>query len=249
MLQFRIQVIIFMLSFAGNIMGQEIKAELQNVHQDEDSLIITLTLQNATKKPVYLIGLINSLKFEDYIPNRVNYGSFNEEMKARKNKEFISRNGNVGDTIMLIIPTTSERFQLGAKGERINVFKTLDKLQEVYHNRKMSTTVPLPPVDDISSVNNFLDADLYELLSKGNMLSKESNSSFYEQIITLQPKEKKSISIDLGYLLLRKATYRILFDYKAENRLSKKETRFIKSNGFHKFKGRVTSNIIDIISE
>jgi len=45
------------------------------------------------------------------------------------------------------------------------------------------------------------------------------------------------------------ATYEIHFDYKTNNKLLKKETKFLKRHGFFRYKGKITSNVLHIVSE
>lgn len=251
MFQIRIWFVFFanLILFTHSLMGQEIRADLQKAYQDKDSLVVALTLKNLTNKPVYIVCGVNVLTFEDYYPDKINYGSFSAEIEARKKNQSVDRNGDIRDTINLVIPTTKERFQVAYnKSEKIDVFKTLSALQEVFNNKKMSSTVPIPPDDSVLVKSNYLDIDLYNLLQNENVTIDEGNF-FYGQTVILGPKENKSFSIDLGYLLLRKATYQIRFDYKTDNGLFKKETSFLKCLGFQRFKGRITSNSLSVVSQ
>ena len=229
----------------SNIMGQRISADLQKTYQDKDSLIITLTLKNETSKPVFLICNIDELNFNDFIPISENYGSFRADVKARKKNQSVERKGSVKDTIKLVIPTTKERFIVDHKGVELDIFSVISNLQEIYSNKKVSFTVPAPPTDSVL----FLDSELYKLIQNKNISVKEGYCSFCVQTIILQPYEEKDFKIDLGYLLLRKATYKILYDCKTDNNYLKKETKFLKSLGFQRFKGRIISNAIYIFSE
>ena len=206
-------------------------------------------LKNEINKPLYLVCGVDVLNYDDYIPVRANYGSFKEEVEARKKNQIIDENGDVRDTIKLIIPTTKERFQVNHKGEKIDVFKTLSNLQEVFNNRQMSFTVPIPPDDSVLIKGNYVDVDLHKLLQRENIVIEETDCSFCGQTVILEPYGKKSFSIDLSYLLLRKATYQIIFDFRADNKLFKKETSFLKHLGFHRFKGQITSNSLNVVSE
>jgi len=229
-------------------MGQEISTDLQKAYQDKDSLICTLTLKNETNKPVYIVCGIDVLGFEDYYPDRINFGSFSSEIEYRKKNQSIDRTGDIRDTIKLVIPTTRERFQVDYKGEKIDVFKTLNTLQEVFNNKKISSIVPVPPDDSMWVKDNYLDIDLYSLLQKED-IDIDENDFFCRQTIILEPNEKKSFNIDLSYLLLRRATYQIKFDCKTDNGLFKKETRFLKRLGFHRFNGRISSNCLSVVSQ
>jgi len=230
-------------------MGQGISADLRMTYQDEDSLVVTLIIKNETSKPIYLVCGINNLSFDDYIPIRVNYGSFESEVETRKMNQFVGIKGNVRDTIRLLIPTTKERFQVDYKGTNIDVFRTLSDLREIYYNKKMSLTVPIPPDDSVLAKQSFLDIDLYNLIQRESIAIDNGYCSFCEQTVVFEPNETKSFSFDLGYLLLRKATYQIRFDCKTDNGLFKKETSFLKCLGFHRFKGRITSNSLSIVSQ
>lgn len=246
MLQLRILSIIFFSYISlSKLMGQEVKAVLQNTFISEDSLTITLFLKNTSSKSIYLVCPADVLIFDDYMPDRVNYGDFRSETQTKT----IVKQGCVKDTIELVIPITEERFQEDFKGNEIDVFKTLTNLQNVSNNKKASVAVPLPPDDSTYFLNDFLDLDLYELIQEIGIVYDKDNSSFFEQTIILKPNEEKSFDIDLSYLLLRKATYKIFFDYKTDNKLFKKETEFLKQYGFFRYKGRIVSNVISIVSE
>ncbi len=247
MFQLRIllSIIICCISSA-KVMGQEIRAELQSTHKGEDSLIITLTLRSTMDKSVYLICPVNSLIYNDYIPIRANYGSFKAEVKARKKNQTIVRQGHIEDSIKLVMPITKERFQKDSKGNEMDVFKTLSNLNEVFNNRKIGWKTPIPPDND--SVF-FIDTDLYKLIMLEDILTTDDVYVFREQTVLLGAGEEKSFNIDLGYLLLRKATYLIKFDYKTDNNYLEKETNFLKSLGFHPFRGRITSNVLEIKSK
>jgi hypothetical protein len=163
----------------------------------------------------------------------------------RKDRMVRVMKSSVKDTIKLVIPTTKERFQVDYKGVEIDIFSIISNLQEVYSNRKVNFTVPIPPADSLL----FLDSELYKLMQNKNISVKEGYCSYCAQTIILQPYENKYFKIDLGYLLLRKATYKILYDCKTDNNYLKEETEFLNSLGFQRFKGRIISNAIFIFSE
>ena len=251
MFKIRMLFVFFSISvlLTATLKGQGIKASLQKTYQDEDSLVVTLTIKNETLNPIYLVSGVDDLNFDDYIPLRVNYGSFEAELEARKLSQPIVRDGNVKDTIRIVLPITKERVQTDYDGKTIDIFRALSNLREIYYNRKMSFEVPIPPNDSVLTEQRFLDIDLYNFIREKNVAIDDVDCFFCEQTIILEPNEIKSFSIDLGYLLLRNATYQIRFDYKTENDHFKKETSFLKCLGFRQFKGRITSNVLSIVSE
>lgn len=252
MFQIRIEFMFFLglVFFSDSLIGQEISASIQNTYQDKDSLLITLTLQNETTKPLYFIGGVDFLSYKDFVPIRVNYGSFKAEVEARKMNQSIEVKGDIRDTINLVIPITERRYQKGYNGNEIDVFTTLAELENVFCNKRISYEVPTPLNNNMQCRNNYFDAHLYKLFEDESTANKIGNYFFSEQTVVFKPGEKKNFCIDLGYLLLRKATYQIVFDYEAINdKAFKKETKFLKRLGFHRFRGEITSNVIYVTSE
>lgn len=233
----------------NSLMGQKIRADLKKTYQDKDSLVVTITLKNEVNKPVYLVCGVDGLTFKDYYPDKINYGNYRAEIEAIKEDQSFEKSGDIRDTLKIAVPITKERFQLNHERKEIDIFEIVSTLQEVFINKKMSFIPPTPPDSAALISFNYLDADLYKLLQRENISVEENYCLFCAQTILFEPNERKSFNVDLSYLLLRRATYQIVFDYKTDNELFKKDIRFLKKFGFHRFKGEIISNVISIVSE
>jgi ferredoxin-like protein FixX len=197
-----------------------------------------------------LVCGVDVLTFYDFIPIRESYDNLKEEIENKK-KQTIDKKGDIKDSLRLRLPVTKDRFQINHEGERIDIFEIINSLEEVYSRLNMDSGqhVPPPPSDREYLERVYVDMDLYRLLKKENIEVEEEGCLFCGQTIIFEPGETKRFRLDLSYLLLRRATYQIVFDCKTDNKLFRKETKFLKQLGFHRFKGRITSNVINVVSE
>ena len=145
----------------SNQFEQGIEAELKIAHRSIDSLTISIDIKNKMSKPVYLICPVDVLIYDDFIPVKANYGSSKADMKARIKNQTIDKQGDVADKIKLVIPVTRNRFQHDSRGNVIDVFKNLTILQEVFCNKKIKQTTPLPSIESMNFYCNYPDAHLH----------------------------------------------------------------------------------------
>lgn len=234
--------------FIGKVVAQDITAVTDVAYIDNDSLVVSVTLKNKTAIPFYLVGIVDDLLFENYVPIEENYGSFKASVEARKKDTRADFDGDVRDTIMLEIPTTRKQFQTGYGARKIDVFERITRWKEVYSNRKLADVVPTPPDSMQVLQMAFLDMDLLELMRNEKHKYNYDTCLFCGQTIVLYPNEVKKINIDLSYLLVGKATYIMSFYYKTAGNLFEKETNFLKRLGFRRYKGIIRSNTITITS-
>lgn len=237
------------LLLSHSTMGQDISASLQQTYRDKDSLIVTLTFKNESNKPTYLVCGIGGLWFYDYIPDHVNYGSPRADIDARKAFQSIEKIGNTKDTIEFVLPITKKRYQIGFKGDTIDVFHTISELLEVHNNKNVSYDIPIPPEGSELIEWQYQDIDLYKILQKEFNANEEDEFNFSSNTFVFQPNEEKSIDFDLGYLFLRRATYKLELNFKTDDTCYKKELKFLERLGFRRFKGELTSNTLYIVSE
>ncbi|MDD2797219.1 MAG: hypothetical protein PHV20_01360 [Bacteroidales bacterium] len=243
MFNFRIITFLFLnLIFIENsITGQEISANLQLTYQDKDSLLAILSLKNETAKKLYLVCKIDEIGFDDWLPIQAQYANCcDSDDTNKKNHSFIKK-GDVRDHIRLTLPDIKKRYQLNHTGEKIDIFEVVEHLMRLGGYYKLSNT------DSDSS--RYFDVNLYRLIKKEHVLIDPENDFFIKHTVILAPNEKKIFYFNLDYLLLRRATYQLLIDYKTNNKLFKEETKFLDQLGYHRFKGRITSNVIQVVSE
>ncbi len=233
------------------IMAQEIKATL-GYSIKHKSLVVSIKLENKSDHPLFLVCPANDLILKDYVPLMVNYAFYSESQKTMRPdaKAFIRSvkiQSTVMDTISLYLPITHERFQVNSENDTImDIFERLDKLEMAYQSVTTNNDIPVPPNDLLQSC--CIDDDLYNLLQISSTGDMANDCMICGQVVLLNPNEEKVFRIDLSYLLLQKATYKILFDF-TTNRNIKKETKFLKALGYNRFKGRITSNFIYIVSK
>jgi hypothetical protein len=247
MIQMRILFIVFLslVFLQSNLTGQKVSAILEPVKCNKDSLTIAVTLKNETDKAVFIVCGVDVLSFKDFVPVRINFGSFEEEVNTRNREGIEEKEGNIQDTITFVLPLTEERYQKNFAGEKLDVFEIFSNMEQEYYEKNIDCISILTPPDEETLIQQqYLDIDFYHIVKKQNNRDKEC--LFCSQIVILKPHQEKRFEIDLSYLLLRKATYQFIFNYKSDNKLFYKDTEFLKKSGFSRFKGRITSNTIYI---
>lgn len=247
-IRFFISFCLITILVISNLFGQGFNAKIQLSEQMDDSLTIKVTLKNETCHYYFLVCDLNNINFVDYVPISVNYGSFKAEVEARKKNQISERDGTIKDTIKIVIPITTDRYQFDFNGNKLDVYDILTELQEHNHNRNISMEIPKPP-DGILTEEDFIDSGLFEMIAREKIDLHEEDCLFCSETIIFSPYEEKSFHIDLRYLLMRKATYQLQFNYKSDNKLFKKETEFLRKLGYIRFKGLIISNIFYIVSE
>lgn len=244
--------ILVLLIITQSCEKQQITAELGYTQQKADSLTLLITLKNNSNKPFFLICKANDLEFDYNNTILIDYNDPLEkqfENSKKEAKNFIYNNNELSslkDTILITLPTIKERYQVNHKGKKIDIFEKIYKLRESYYILKRNSYVP-PPPNRCDMPNIFYtDMDVYNLIKSNNI--DDDETIFYQQTIILQPHEAKTFFVDLSYLLLQKATYRFVFDFTTDDNTFEKQGEELKRLGFNRFKGRIMSDTLDIIS-
>lgn len=102
-----------------------------------------------------------------------------------------------------------------------------------------------PSVDDIAEYF-YTDIDVFNLARQENINDQET--IFYENVIILKPNQIKTFSINASYLLWQKATYLLSFDFTTNDSIFIEEGEILQNLGFNRYKGNITSNVIEIKS-
>ena len=232
---------------------QQITAELDYTQQKADSLTLLITLKNNSNKPFFLICKANDLEFDYNNAVLIDYNDPLEkqfENSKKDAKKFIYNNNeqsSMKDTILITLPMIRERYQVNHKGKKVDVFEKIYKLRESYYTLKRNSYVPTPPnMLDMPNIF-YTDVDVYNLIKLKNI--DDDETMFYQQAIILQPHETKTFFVDLSYLLLQKATYRFVFDFTTDDDIFEKQGEELKKVGFNRFKGKIMSDTLDIISD
>lgn len=230
-----------------------ITAELDFVTPKADSLVILVSLQNHSNIPLLLVCKANQIVIEVDNAILVNYnGSAEEEFENLKNEArgFIEANNersNVKDTFYLTLPKVNKQFQENHLGDKVDIYDRIDKLENAYYVLRRDKLAPDPPDLDKIAKYFYTDIEVYNLIQRENI--KEQKTIFYEEVVILKPNQIKTFSINASYLLLQKATYLLSFDFKTNDTIFIEEGKTLQKLGFKRFKGHITSNVIEIKSE
>jgi len=229
-----------------------ITVELNYAIPQEDSLIILVNLQNHSDQPLFLVCKVNQIEIKSYNSIQVDYhGSVEEEFNYLKNKSraFVEMNNersSVKDTFYLTLPKVNLQFQENHLGDKVDVYERINSLEKAYYILRRNKLVPDPPnVNDIAEYF-YTDKDVYNLVKQFNINDQET--IFYEEVVILKPNQIKTFTINASYLLLQKATYIFSFDFETNDTIFSKEAESLQKIGFKRFKGHITSNVIEIKS-
>ena len=127
-----------------------ITAELKYSFPKEDSLQISVILQNKSKDSLFIIGRVSEIDFNEENSILENYsGSPEEQFKMLKEdaQDYINKNNeqsNLKDTIRLSLPKVKKRYQVNHKNEGVDVFDKLSNLEEAYYIFKRNSYVTPP---------------------------------------------------------------------------------------------------------
>lgn len=249
---FLLSILFLLLLHSCNSEKPRITAELKYSFPKEDSLQISVILQNKSNDSLFIIGRVSEIDFNEENSILENYsGSPEEQFKMLKEdaQDYINKNNeqsNLKDTIWLSLPKVKKRYQVNHKNEGVDVFDKLSNLEEAYYIFKRNSYVPPPPNGSDGTKIFYTDVDVYNLVISENINVDETY--FFEEVVLLNPNERKTFFIDMSYLLLQKATYRLVFDFKTDDEIFFKEGVILENKGFKRFKGHILSNEIEIKS-
>lgn len=226
---------------------------------DSDGLDMTLHIQSQTKDTLVL-----SAKFTNKTCDRVVLYGFSALDLAcadffSKNK-YIQEVGSVKDTIRLLLPFTGEEYrnQVMNNGDTLDVFGFLSPLIYPLIVDYVETPVaPEPPDVDLKSLcrDSFYDEDLFNCVWNDSM--SYPHETFYDNeepscwggLVTIEPFESKEISIDMSYLLKRKATYILQLDGSVTIKKDGAIKSFSEKYGCKAYTGKLYSEPINVVSK
>lgn len=182
-----------------------------------DSLCLKLVLHNNTNTPFYIVGLTDYIDVGDILPLHENFGSYanfvdnkKEIMKSLNQKEYKNRRF---DTLKVNFPFFQ---QSTIKNNEIDTtlanrwFDLMERYESLLFN-SLENEIPKPEEGLNLTELSQVEISFAKAVSKLKFLTQDERQKLSNQVILLEPLQKKIIIYDLTPLALDTVIYQITF--------------------------------------
>lgn len=219
-----------------------------------------LKITNHSNDSLFLVMAKKDITPVDYVPYHENYQSYHQEVKSKVSwlESFMIdgyKKGTPADSFIVTVPVVTNRFQMDHYENKVDVFEMLSDLNKLYYSAELlckeniyAVPVPLPETDKYNIQKRF--PHFFEKIR--STVDTTANIHIVDlvqnDVVFVNPKETITLTYDIGYLYLIKATYTI----KAiiNESLNVKYLKGIKEiGGFKKFEMVIESDNLVIQSQ